>query len=158
MARLAIPPGHDPMPAACTSVPRRGSDGSPVKTTSKKTVPFTNRSNACSAIAFLRGRVRCVQVTILGGGGFRVPLIARALASSGLDVSRLALYDTDAGRLDVMAGVLRGDPLTGPALGALVTTETQLDAALSGADVIFAALRPGGLDGRVGDERSALGR
>jgi hypothetical protein len=45
IARLAMPPGHDPIPDACTSVPRRGSDGRPVKTTSKKTVPFTNRSN-----------------------------------------------------------------------------------------------------------------
>ncbi len=97
-----------------------------------------------------------MRVTILGGGGFRVPLIARALAGSGLPVSRLALYDTDPGRLDVIAGVLRGDPLTGAALGGLVTTAGGLDEALSGADVIFAALRPGGLSGRVGDERSAL--
>jgi 6-phospho-beta-glucosidase len=99
-----------------------------------------------------------VRVTILGGGGFRVPLIARALAGSGLPVSGLALYDTDPGRLDVMAGVLRGDPLTGDVLGGLVSTAAGLDEALSGADVIFAALRPGGLDGRVGDERSALER
>ncbi len=37
-----------------------------------------------------------------------------------------------------------------------VTTATDLDAALRGADVIFSALRPGGLDGRVSDERTAL--
>jgi 6-phospho-beta-glucosidase len=37
-----------------------------------------------------------------------------------------------------------------------VTAVTDLDAALRGADVIFSALRPGGLDGRVSDERSAL--
>ena len=97
-----------------------------------------------------------MRVTILGGGGFRVPLVARALAASGLPVSRLTLHDTDAGRLDVIAGVLRGDPLTGPVLGALTATERDLDAALTGAGLIFAALRPGGLDGRVTDERSAL--
>jgi 6-phospho-beta-glucosidase len=94
-----------------------------------------------------------VRVTILGGGGFRVPLIARQLAASGLPVSGVVLYDIDPGRLSVIADVLAGE--AGP--GALpVTTSTSLDAALSGADVIFSALRPGGLDGRVSDERAAL--
>jgi 6-phospho-beta-glucosidase len=94
-----------------------------------------------------------VRVTILGGGGFRVPLIARQLAASGLPVSRVVLYDTDPARLAVIAGVLGGDAGT----GALpVTVASGLDAALRGADVIFSALRPGGLDGRVSDERTAL--
>jgi 6-phospho-beta-glucosidase len=115
-----------------------------------------------------------MHVTILGGGGFRVPLIARQLAASGLPVSRVVLHDTDAGRLAVMAGVLRGDRLpasaadgagasdragasAGGAAGPLpVTTAAGLDEAVRGADVIFSALRPGGLDGRVSDERSAL--
>ena len=135
MARLAMPPGHDPMPEACTSVPRTGSDGSPVKTTSKNTVPFTNRSNVVvghlpsSGSALAAGSVRWVRVTILGGGGFRVPLIARQLAASGLPVARLALYDTDPGRLAVIAGVLGGDPAT---RGLPVTVATELDAALRG--------------------------
>jgi 6-phospho-beta-glucosidase len=102
-----------------------------------------------------------MRVTILGGGGFRVPLVVRALAASGLPVSRLALYDTDPGRLAVMAGVLGGDPvLAGSSAGAgslPVTAVAGLDEALRGADVIFCALRPGGLDGRVRDERAALG-
>jgi 6-phospho-beta-glucosidase len=94
-----------------------------------------------------------VHVTILGGGGFRVPLIARQLAASGLPVSRLVLYDTDPGRLAVIAAVLGGDPATS---GLPVTAAASLDDALRGADVIFAALRPGGLEGRVRDERAAL--
>ncbi|HEY0935357.1 MAG TPA: 6-phospho-beta-glucosidase [Trebonia sp.] len=106
-----------------------------------------------------------MHVTILGGGGFRVPLIARQLAASGLPVSRLTLYDTDPRRLAVLAGVLRGGPAPGapgaPAGGAgpgalPVSTVTELDPAVRGADIIFSALRPGGLDGRVGDERAAL--
>jgi len=106
-----------------------------------------------------------VRVTILGGGGFRVPLIARQLAASGLPVSALVLYDTDPARLAVIADVLRGDPAPsgegGPGVGAgalPLTTVTELDAALRGADVIFSALRPGGLNGRVSDERAALTR
>lgn len=100
-----------------------------------------------------------MRVTILGGGGFRVPLIARQLAASGLPVSQVVLYDTDPERLSVIASVLRGDPVrAGTGVGALpLATVTELDAALRGADVIFSALRPGGLNGRVSDERAALG-
>ena len=98
--------------------------------------------------------MRLVRVTILGGGGFRVPLISRQLAAHRLPVSQVALYDTDPARLAVIAAVLSGDPAT----SALpVTATTDLDSALRGADVIFSALRPGGLDGRVRDERAALG-
>jgi 6-phospho-beta-glucosidase len=86
---------------------------------------------------------------ILGGGGFRVPLICRELAASGLAVSEVVLYDVVPERLGVIAAVLAGG---GPPLRAT----TDLDEALTGADVIFAALRVGGLDGRVADERSAL--
>jgi 6-phospho-beta-glucosidase len=90
-----------------------------------------------------------VRVVILGGGGFRVPLICRELAASGLDVGEVVLYDVAPGRLDVISAVLAGRGLP-------LRTTTDLDEALRGADVIFAALRVGGLDGRVADERSAL--
>ena len=56
MARLAMPPGHDPIPDAWSSVPRTGMDSRPVKTTSKNTVPCTNRSycsSCCSLIPAL---------------------------------------------------------------------------------------------------------
>jgi 6-phospho-beta-glucosidase len=102
-----------------------------------------------------------VRVTILGGGGFRVPLIARRLAASGLPVSRVVLYDTDPARLAVIADVLRGDPVLAGDTGTAALplgTATELDAALRGADFIFSALRPGGLNGRVSDEHTALAR
>ena len=86
---------------------------------------------------------------ILGGGGFRVPLICRELAASGLAVSEVVLYDVVPERLGVIAAVLAGGGLP-------LRTTTDLDEALTGADVIFAALRVGGLAGRVADERSAL--
>jgi len=85
----------------------------------------------------------------LGGGGFRVPLIHGALVTSGLDLDEIVLQDVSAPRLDVMSTVLRGD---GPPL----RTTGDLDAAIDGADVVFSALRVGGLAGRVRDERSAL--
>jgi 6-phospho-beta-glucosidase len=90
-----------------------------------------------------------VRVTILGGGGFRVPLICRELALSSLAVDEVVLFDVIGGRLGVIADVLAGDHLP-------LRTTTDLDTALRGADLIFAALRVGGLDGRVRDERAAL--
>jgi 6-phospho-beta-glucosidase len=90
-----------------------------------------------------------VRVTILGGGGFRVPLICRELAASGLTVEEIVLFDVSAPRLRVIADVLAGDRLP-------LRVAAGLDDALRGADVIFAALRTGGLDGRVSDERTAL--
>jgi 6-phospho-beta-glucosidase len=90
-----------------------------------------------------------VRVLILGGGGFRVPLICRELAASGLDVGEVVLYDVVPERLGVISAVLAGGGLP-------LRATTDLDEALRGADVIFAALRVGGLDGRVADERSAL--
>jgi 6-phospho-beta-glucosidase len=90
-----------------------------------------------------------VRVTILGGGGFRVPLICRELALSGLAVDEVVLFDVAPERLGVIADVLAGSHLP-------LRITTDLDTALRGADLIFAALRVGGLDGRVRDERSAL--
>ena len=90
-----------------------------------------------------------MRVTILGGGGFRVPLICRELAASGLAIGEVVLYDVVPERLGVISAVLAADGLS-------LRTTTDLDTALRGADVIFAALRVGGLDGRVADERSAL--
>jgi 6-phospho-beta-glucosidase len=90
-----------------------------------------------------------VRVTILGGGGFRVPLICRELARSGLAVEEVTLFDVAPERLGVIADVLAGGHLP-------LRSTTELDTALRGADLIFAALRVGGLDGRVRDERSAL--
>src|SRR5882762_7181715 len=46
MARLAIPPGQDPIPGAHTSVPAAGSVDRPVKTMSRNTVPDMNTSTA----------------------------------------------------------------------------------------------------------------
>src|SRR5690349_9094337 len=86
---------------------------------------------------------------ILGGGGFRVPLICRELAASGLAVSEVVLYDVAPERLGVIAAVLAGGGLP-------LRVTTDLDEALRGTDVLFAALRVGGLDGRVADERSAV--
>ncbi|RJK98405.1 6-phospho-beta-glucosidase [Vallicoccus soli] len=98
-----------------------------------------------------------MRLTILGGGGFRVPLVHRALlADTGPGrVSELVLHDVAAPRLAAVAAVLEQQAAHAPDAPAVRTT-TDLDAALAGADVVFSAIRVGGLEGRVRDERVAL--
>ncbi|MFD1146290.1 family 4 glycosyl hydrolase [Saccharothrix hoggarensis] len=85
-----------------------------------------------------------MKLVILGGGGFRVPLVHNALDDH---ITELVLHDVDAGRLDAIRAVLRGGPP--------VTATTDLDEALRGADFVFSAIRVGGLAGRAIDEEVA---
>ena len=102
-----------------------------------------------------------MQLTIVGGGGFRVPAMIDVLARSrsgrgdyaSLDVDRVILYDTDMRRLDAMMAVLSalGFPHS-PA----VRGTTDINEALPGADFVFSAMRVGGTCGRVLDEHCGL--
>ncbi|MET3140351.1 UNVERIFIED_ORG: 6-phospho-beta-glucosidase [Arthrobacter sp. UYEF2] len=111
-----------------------------------------------------------MRLMIAGGGGFRVPLVYRALASgafAGL-VSELVLFDVDPARLRAINAVLHampesdggpaGGPTAGPRSGVrppAVRSTTSLPGALAGTDLVFAAIRPGGTAGRIHDERVA---
>jgi 6-phospho-beta-glucosidase len=102
-----------------------------------------------------------MRLMIAGGGGFRVPLVYRALSAgpfAGL-VRELVLYDVDAGRLAAIKAVLAAlpgrEPGGEPGGGPPVRTTTSLAEALSGTDMVFAAIRPGGTAGRTADERVA---
>lgn len=98
-----------------------------------------------------------MRLAIVGGGGFRVPLVYRALLADEHDdrVTDVVLHDTDPVRLRAVGRVLE-------ALGAgvpgapRVHAGTDLGEALRGSDFVFSAIRVGGLAGRVCDERSAL--
>ncbi|WP_104161551.1 6-phospho-beta-glucosidase [Arthrobacter sp. ZGTC212] len=98
-----------------------------------------------------------MKLTLIGGGGFRVPQIFEALAAedAAARVTELCLYDTAPERLEVMRAVLAqlaGSTPRPPR----ITVETDLDAALRGAAFIFSAMRVGGAAGRITDERVAL--
>jgi 6-phospho-beta-glucosidase len=98
-----------------------------------------------------------MKVTLIGGGGFRAPIVWASVA--GIDgpgrVDELVLHDVDELRLRRIAAVIegsrweRGD-------GPPVATTTDLDAALEGADIVFCAIRVGGLAGRIVDETVPL--
>ncbi|MFL4492661.1 6-phospho-beta-glucosidase [Streptomyces sp. VTCC 41912] len=97
-----------------------------------------------------------MRLSILGGGGFRVPLVYRALLDDPTrSVSELTLYDTDPRRVavisDVLAELTRGRTQPVP-----VRVAETLDAALTGADFVFSAIRVGGTAGRIRDERIPL--
>ncbi|TDD00014.1 6-phospho-beta-glucosidase [Nonomuraea deserti] len=98
-----------------------------------------------------------MRLAVLGGGGFRVPLVYGALLRDAAKprVEEVVLHDVSAERLDAMLHVLRSqaarhdDPPE-------VRVTTDLDTALRDADFVFSAIRVGGLAGRVADERVAL--
>ena len=112
-----------------------------------------------------------MKLTILGGGGFRVPLVYEAVATgaTGLTVDEVALYDIDESRLRTITAVIEsmgaelqaagrvGGGADGrpAALPRLVVT-TDLREAVAGADFVFSAVRVGGAEARTVDERVAL--
>ncbi|MGW2236751.1 6-phospho-beta-glucosidase [Streptomyces sp. NPDC001759] len=98
-----------------------------------------------------------MKLTILGGGGFRVPLVYGALLGDRGEgrVSEVVLHDLDAGRLSAVTRVL-AEQAARVADAPTVTATTDLDEALRGADFVFSAIRVGGLQGRADDERVAL--
>ncbi|EFD65391.1 glucosidase [Streptomyces lividans TK24] len=98
-----------------------------------------------------------MRLTMLGGGGFRVPLVYGALLGDRGEgrVSDVVLHDLDPARLTAVTRVL-AEQAAGVPDAPTVTATTDLDEALRGADFVFSAIRVGGLQGRADDERVAL--
>ena len=98
-----------------------------------------------------------MKLAVLGGGGFRTPAIYRTIAAGGTATryDEIALYDADSARLDRIEQVLKDiDAAAGFRLPRRITT--RLDEALDGADVVYCAVRVGGIDGRLVDETVAI--
>jgi 6-phospho-beta-glucosidase len=98
-----------------------------------------------------------VRLAIIGGGGFRVPLIYGAVLRRRTAFDDVILHDVDQARLDRIALVLEGQAAAHDRAVPFRTT-TDLDDALEGADFVFVAIRVGGLEGRTIDEGVPLGR
>jgi 6-phospho-beta-glucosidase len=97
------------------------------------------------------------RLTVLGGGGFRVPLVYGALLADHDEprIDEVVLHDVDQARLDVVVAVL-AQQARGVPDAPRVRTSTVLEQALEGADFVFSAVRVGGLKGRSFDEHVAL--
>jgi 6-phospho-beta-glucosidase len=99
-----------------------------------------------------------MKLTVVGGGGFRVPLVYGALLEQAarLRLDEVVLHDVDARRLERIGTVLDGLAAEHGTRLPFRTT-TDLDDAIEGADYVFAAIRTGQLEGRVVDESVPLG-
>lgn len=100
-----------------------------------------------------------MKLTIIGGGGFRVPLIYHALLMDQRQprIDDVTLYDVDRDRLAAIKAVVdqqQAEALDMP--GPRVMLSTDLHEAIGGADFIFSAMRVDGLKGRASDEHIAL--
>ena len=98
-----------------------------------------------------------MKIALLGGGGFRVPMVYEALLARARDLGleEVTLYDVSEERLAKIGLVLEGlAQESGERL--LFRPTTVIADALEGADFVFCAIRPGQLEGRVVDERVPL--
>lgn len=98
-----------------------------------------------------------MRIALVGGGGFRTPLVYEALTNvaAGAAVDELMLYDVDEGRLARIATVIEGlDRERGG--GIPIRTSTKIEDAVDDAAAVFAAIRVGGIAARIVDERVPL--
>lgn len=102
-------------------------------------------------------RAMALKVAVLGGGGFRTPMLHAGLLSRirSLPVGELWLQDLDPRRLERIATVLRGQAQEAGG-GPQVHLTTELAPAVDFADLVLCAIRVGGAEGRAADERAVL--
>jgi 6-phospho-beta-glucosidase len=95
-----------------------------------------------------------MKITVIGGGGFRAPMLDRSLAvgADAIGIDEVVFHDTDEARLRSIAGVLRAMDEERGAGGLPRRTTTDLDDALDGTSAVLTAIRVGGNAGRVVDE------
>ena len=98
-----------------------------------------------------------MKLTLVGGGGFRVPLVYKALLADTSEerVTELRLFDTDSTRLHAISAVLEELAAASPHAPTLVVTQ-DIRTALEGTDFVFSAIRVGGTGGRALDEQLSL--
>lgn len=97
------------------------------------------------------------KVVVIGGGGVRTPLLIFGLvqSQSALRIDKITLYDLDAHRLHVIAGLCREVSRQFPAAPE-IEVETSLERALEGAHFVLNSIRVGGIAARARDERIAI--
>ena len=98
-----------------------------------------------------------MKITLVGAAGVRSPLLVHGLAglSSKVRVDELAFWDTDSERVKITKRVAEAmGERSG--LRARLTTYSDPERALEGADYVITSIRVGGIDARIKDETIAL--
>ncbi|SIO26835.1 6-phospho-beta-glucosidase [Agromyces cerinus] len=98
-----------------------------------------------------------MKLTIIGGGGFRVPQVFEAVSAdhAPVRIDELSLYDVSESRLQTIGAILTSLAREKRHVPTITLT-TDLEEALRGADFVFSAVRIGGTRGRILDEKTAL--
>lgn len=98
-----------------------------------------------------------MKLALIGGGGVRAPLFVQSALRRGqaLGLEELCLMDLPGSGLATF-GTLAAELARQQGSGIRVTTTTNSETALRGADFVITTIRPGGIDGRIRDERIAL--
>ena len=92
-----------------------------------------------------------VKIGIVGGAGVRTPLLVRGLATSGLPLREVALFDVDQERLRLIA------PLVARLAGDVRVTSCARSAeCIEGSRFVITSIRVGGAQARARAERVAL--
>lgn len=92
-----------------------------------------------------------MKLSIIGGGGVRVPLLVNGLIGRGLPIDHVALFDIDRRRLGVMADLARAR-----VPGTTVSVHDEVGACVQSSDFVVTSIRVGGLAARQHDEAVAL--
>ncbi len=99
-----------------------------------------------------------MKLTIIGGGGVRAPLFVgsalRRIEKSGL--TEICLHDVNTEKLELF-GALSSELARRVQSPVRISTTTEAEPALEGADYVVTTVRPGTEEGRIKDERIALG-
>jgi 6-phospho-beta-glucosidase len=99
-----------------------------------------------------------MKLTVLGGGGVRIPALVKAVLGGGSSViDQMDLLEPDAARRESVGRLSAG---LAAALGRPGAVRVTADAeqALTGTDYVFSAIRVGGDAARITDEQVALER
>lgn len=98
-----------------------------------------------------------MKLVIIGAGGFRTPLLLKALHQKFLDlgISQIVLYDTDQERQKLVNNLI-AYAIPDEIMQNNIRISGNARDALRGADFVITTFRAGGMEGRILDERIPL--
>lgn len=98
-----------------------------------------------------------MKLALVGGGGVRAPLFVQSALrrADRIGLTEISLMDVAGGQLGRIGALCQ--ELSRRAGGLVsISLTTEATEAFSGADFVVTTVRPGGIDGRIADERIAL--